>query len=63
LFYEANQCILFISSTWELKHSETFATRSAAMQREREIKARKSRRYIEELISHQAELAEPRERD
>jgi len=48
---------------WELKHSETYATRSEAMQREREIKVRKSRRYIEELIAHQARLAESRGRD
>jgi putative endonuclease len=34
---------------WELKHSEAYETRSEAMRREREIKARKSRRYSEEL--------------
>jgi putative endonuclease len=35
---------------WELKYSEVFETRSESVRREREIKARKSRRYIEELI-------------
>ena len=36
---------------WELKYNEVFETRGEAMQREHEIKARKSRRYIEELIA------------
>ena len=36
---------------WKLKYSEAYETRSEAMRREREIKARKSRRYIEELIA------------
>jgi predicted GIY-YIG superfamily endonuclease len=31
-------------------YSETFSTRADAMKREREIKAKKSRRFIEELI-------------
>lgn len=36
---------------WEMKYHETHETRSEAMLREREIKARKSRRYIEALIA------------
>ena len=36
---------------WELKYWEVYESRSEAMRREREIKARKSRRYIEELIA------------
>ena len=47
---------------WELKYNESYNSRSEAMGREREIKARKSRRYLEELIS-QAQLAESRKRD
>ncbi len=35
---------------WELVHSEGFATRSEAYQRERFIKKKKSRAYIESLI-------------
>jgi putative endonuclease len=35
---------------WLLVYSETFSTRADAMKREREIKAKKSRRFIEELI-------------
>jgi putative endonuclease len=34
---------------WVLVYSETFATRADAMKREREIKAKKSRCFIEEL--------------
>jgi putative endonuclease len=41
---------------WELKHSEAHETRSEAMRREREIKARKSRRYIEELIGSRSSV-------
>jgi putative endonuclease len=39
---------------WELVHTEQFETRSAAMKREREIKKRKSRKYILGLIGHPA---------
>ena len=35
---------------WELVYSETFDSRSEATQRELQIKAMKSRKYIEELI-------------
>ena len=35
---------------WELVHVEVFSTRAEAMKREREIKSRKSRRYIETLV-------------
>ena len=35
---------------WELVYVETFPTRAEAMKREREIKRRKSRRYIERLL-------------
>ncbi|MDF0707040.1 GIY-YIG nuclease family protein [Flagellimonas okinawensis] len=36
---------------WKVKYTESFSTRSKAMTREREIKKKKSRRYIEFLIS------------
>ena len=35
---------------WELVYKETFATRSEALKREREIKAAKSREYIKRLV-------------
>lgn len=35
---------------WILVYSEAYATRKEAMRREREIKSRKKRKYIEELI-------------
>ena len=35
---------------WELMYTEYYETRSAAMKREKEIKSKKSRKYIEELI-------------
>ena len=36
---------------WKIVYSEEFTTRSDAMKREYEIKAKKSRKYIEYLIS------------
>ena len=36
---------------WDLKYTEVFETRSAAIIRESEIKRKKSRKYIEWLIS------------
>ena len=36
---------------WALVYQEFFDTRGAAAQRENEIKAKRSRKYIEELIS------------
>ena len=39
------------ASDWELKYTETFDERSKAVNREQEIKRKKSRRYIEWLIS------------
>jgi putative endonuclease len=36
--------------TWKLVYSEEFLSRSEAMKREREIKNKKSRKYIEWLI-------------
>jgi putative endonuclease len=38
-------------SSWKLMHSETFPTRTEAVRREREIKNKKSRRYIEWIIA------------
>ena len=38
------------ASDWELKYSEQFPSRETAMKREKEIKAKKSRKYIEWLI-------------
>jgi putative endonuclease len=35
---------------WKIVHIEEYETRSAAMNREIEIKGKKSRRYIEKLI-------------
>ena len=35
---------------WKLVYSESFVNRAQAMEREREIKSRKSRRYIERLV-------------
>ena len=35
---------------WVLKYSEEFSTRGEAMQRELQIKNKKSRKYIESLI-------------
>jgi putative endonuclease len=39
---------------WTLTYSEPFETREAAFRRELEIKRKKSRKYIEWLISQQA---------
>ncbi len=39
------------ASDWVIKYSESFPTRDAAMKREKEIKSKKSRKYIEWLIS------------
>ena len=36
---------------WVLKHTESFISRSEAMQRENEIKRKKSRKYIEWIIA------------
>jgi putative endonuclease len=35
---------------WKLVYSESFVDRSSAMKREKEIKAKKSKKYIQELI-------------
>lgn len=37
---------------WELKYFETYTSRSEAVKREMEIKKKKSRKYIEFLISN-----------
>jgi putative endonuclease len=37
---------------WELKHFETFSSRTEACQREMQIKKMKSRKYIESLIEN-----------
>ncbi len=39
------------ASDWELKYNESCQTRPEAMKREKEIKNKKSRKYIEWLIS------------
>jgi putative endonuclease len=39
-----------IAKDWELKHFETYLSRSEAYQREMQIKKMKSRKYIESLI-------------
>ena len=38
------------ASDWTLKHYELYPNRESAMQREREIKRKKSRKYIEWLV-------------
>ena len=40
------------SNDWELKYTEQFQTRSDAANREKAIKAKKSRKYIEHLIAN-----------
>lgn len=41
------------ASDWTLVYSEEFETRFQAVQRELEIKGKKSRKYLESLISNQ----------
>jgi putative endonuclease len=36
---------------WELKYYESYETKTEALRREREIKSKKSRMYIEALVS------------
>jgi putative endonuclease len=40
------------ATDWRLVHSESFQTRKEAIQRENEIKRKKSRKYIEWLIQN-----------
>lgn len=37
---------------WKLVYSEEYSDKTSAIKREREIKRKKSRRYIEELVCH-----------
>jgi putative endonuclease len=39
---------------WTCVYTETYMTRSDAMQREKEIKAKKSRKYIDNLLNRQS---------
>ena len=39
------------ANDWVLKYTETFSTRSDAAKREQEIKNKKSRKYIEDIVS------------
>ena len=39
------------TNDWQLKYTESFADRKGAISREKEIKNKKSRKYIEWLIS------------
>ncbi len=41
-----------IASDWKIMYTETFESRTLAAKREREIKARKSRVYIQSLIAN-----------
>ena len=41
------------TSDWEMKYTESFSDRQHAMKREKEIKKKKSRRYIEWIITKQ----------
>jgi putative endonuclease len=45
---------------WSLRYFEQFETKERALHREREIKNRKSKKYIERLIEHKT--SEPAER-
>jgi putative endonuclease len=40
------------SNDWEIVYSENFESKTEAYSREREIKGKKSRKYIENLIHH-----------
>jgi len=40
-----------LANDWELKYHQSYSTRSEAMQAERKIKAKKSKKYIVWLIS------------
>jgi putative endonuclease len=39
-----------IARDWEVKYTERFSARSEAMAREKDIKRKKSRKYIENLV-------------
>jgi putative endonuclease len=39
------------TSDWSLKYSEPYSTRDLAMKREKDIKRKKSRKYVEWLIN------------
>lgn len=41
-----------MASDWKIMYTETFESRALAAKREREIKARKSRVYIQSLIAN-----------
>ena len=41
---------------WKLVYSESYETNSEALKREREIKSKKSRKYIEFLITTKADI-------
>ena len=45
------------ASDWQLKYSEVFPTRETAMKREKEIKNKKSRKYIEWLVNSAGQSA------
>ena len=44
------------SNPWRLVFFETFATRSEALLREKQIKAKKSRKYIQYLVDNKRAL-------
>jgi putative endonuclease len=48
-------------SGWSLVHTEEFATRIAAIRRERRIKAQKSRVYIKLLVGASRDLTDERD--
>ena len=43
---------------WKLIYSETFETRSQAVRREKEIKNKRSRKYIENLVRSQKQIGQ-----
>jgi len=46
-----------VRGPWELVHFEEFATRTEAIHREMELKARHSREYLEKVIAARSSLA------
>jgi putative endonuclease len=54
LFEHNNKISVFTSKAadWILKHSETYYSRELAMKSEQEINKKKSRKYLEWLISN-----------
>jgi len=52
--YQGSKHIKRVEGPWRCVYKEQYATRSAAMKGEKEIKGKKSRSYIEYLLSRQS---------